>query len=104
MGVADRKVIPDGRMTASTYYSGGYYPYYGRLNGTRGDGAWCTRSTFNRTDCLQVDMGAVRSVCAMATQGHRTGDNWVASYKLHLSIDGVTWNTYKENISVKVSK
>ena len=49
-------------------------------------------------------MGAVRFVCAMETQGHKNGDHWVTSYKLLFSLDEVTWNTYKENNSIKVSK
>ena len=91
-------------MTASTIASSSYYAYYGRLNGNRGRKAWCTESTTDRTDYLQVDMGAVRSVCAVATQGHGTGPHWTTSYKVHLSTDGVTWNAYKENNVEKVNK
>ena len=91
-------------MTASTYHNTYYYPYYGRLNANRGQGAWCTKTTFDRTDYLQVDMSAVRFVCVMETQGHKSSYVWVTSYKLLFSLDGVTWNTYKENNSVKVSK
>ena len=58
----------------------------------------------DRTDYLQVDMGAVRSVCAVATQGLRAGANWATSYKVHLSTDGVTWNVYKENNVEKGNK
>ena len=102
VGVADRNIIPDSRMTASTFYSS-YYPYYGRLHeNSGGAGGWCTKTTSDRTDYLQVDMGTVRSVCAVATQGHREGSVWTTSYKLHLSTDGVTWNTYKETNIEKV--
>ena len=89
-------------MTASSDASSNYYPYYGRLNGNRGKGAWCTKTTSDRTDYLQVDMGTVHSVCAVATQGHRQGSHWTTNYKLHLSTDGITWNTYKENNVEKV--
>ena len=88
-------------MTASTHYSG-YHPYYGRLNEQRGTAGWCTETTTDRTDYLQVDMGAVHSVCAMATQGHRYGSHWTTSYKVHVSTDGVIWNTYKESSKEKV--
>ena len=57
----------------------------------------------NRTDYLQVDMGTVRSVCAVATQGSRVGWAWTTSYKLQLSIDGVTWNVYNERQVARVS-
>ena len=90
-------------MTASTFHSD-YYPYYGRLNGNRVNRAWCSKTTTDKTDYLQVDMGAVHSVCAVATQGYRTGPVWTASYKVHVSTDGVTWNSYKENNVEKVTK
>ena len=104
VGVEDRNKIPDSRMTASSYYDGRYHPYYGRLNGKRGLGAWCALTKTDRTDYLQVDMGAVYSVCAVATQGHRANTQRTTSYKVHLSTDGVTWNSYKENNVEKVTK
>ena len=104
VGVEDRNTVSDSKMTASTIASGGYYAYFGRLNEYRGDGAWCAKTTTDRTDYLQVDMGAVHSVCAVATQGHRTGDYWTTSYKVHLSTDAVTWSSYKENNVEKVTK
>ena len=69
LGVADRNTIPEARMTASTFHDSHYHPSYGRLNGKRGNGGWCTKTPSDRTDYLQVDMGAVSSVCAVATQG-----------------------------------
>ena len=91
-------------MTATSYFDSRYYPYYGRLNENRGEGAWCTKTTTDRTDYLQVDMGAVHSVCAVATQGYSKNSVWTTSYKVHLSKDGVTWNSYKENNIEKVTK
>ena len=89
-------------MTASSDAGSNYYPYYGRLNGNRGQGAWCTKTPSDRTDYLQVDLGAVQSVCAVATQGRGLGPHWTTSYKVHLSTHGITWNTYKENNVEKV--
>ena len=104
MGVADINTIPDDKITASTFYSIVLPPYYGRLNERRGPhGAWCTKTADDRTDYLQVDMGAVRSVCAVATQG-ATGGFWVTSFKLRLSLDGTTFNYYMEDNAVKVNK
>ena len=104
VGVNDTNKIPDARMTASTYYSSGFYPYFGRLNANRGAGAWEPKTRSDRTDYLQVDMGVVRSVCAVATQGRSGYNAWIPSYKLRLSTNGVTWNRYKENQVEKVSK
>ena len=91
-------------MTASSYYDDDYLAYYGRLNGNRGEGAWCTETKTDRTDYLQVDMGAVHSVCAVATQGLISYSEWTTSYKVHLSADGVTWESYEENNVEKVTK
>ena len=102
VGVADKNIIPDSRMTASTFYSNNHYPYYGRLHENKGHGGWCTKSTSDRTDYPQVDMGSVRSVCAVATQGYQGGSERTTSYKLYLSTDDVTWNTYKETNIEKV--
>ena len=103
VGVASTSKIPDAKMTASTFHSKYYYPHYGRLNGSRGRGAWCTKTRVNRTDYLQVDMGKEYSVCAVATQGHNRGNYWVTSYKLHFSSKPVIWNTYNENNAERVS-
>ena len=103
VGVADRNIIPDAKMTASTVFTSDYDPYYGRLNETRGRGAWCPKTSSDRTDYLQVDMGAVHAVCAVATQGQRVASyDWTTSYKLDHSLDGGTWNAYKENNVEKV--
>ena len=102
VGVEDRKKIPNARMTASSYVNSYYYPFYGRLNENAGYGAWCAATTTDRTDYLQVDMGAVHTVCAVATQGQRAA-HWTTSYKVHLSTEGVTWSNYKESNAEKVT-
>ena len=102
IGVVDRNTIPDARMTASTFNNGWYYPYYGRLNENRGYGAWCPKTPSDRTDYLQVDMGAVRSVCAVVTQGGKNSAERSTSYKLYLSTDEKKWNVFKENNAEKV--
>ena len=100
--MTDNNVITDARLTATSNYSRFHYPYYGRLRETRRNGGWCPRSPTDRTDYLQVDMGVVRSVCAVATQGELRSDEWTTSYRLQLSADDVTWNTYKETNIEKV--
>ena len=102
VGVADNDTIPDAALKASTFYNGNYHPYHGRLNETRGRGAWCPQTKSDRTDYLQVDMGTELSVCAVATQGALIPSEWTTSYKLVLSADGVTWKTYKESNVEKV--
>nr|XP_058953160.1 lactadherin-like [Pocillopora verrucosa] len=102
VGVADRNAISDARITASTVYDTRFYPYYGRLHENRGYGGWCPRTVIDRTDYLQVDVGAMLSVCAVATQGEKINNEWTTNYKLQLSADGVTWNAYEETSTAKV--
>ena len=89
-------------MTASTVYDTRFYPYYGRLHENRGYGGWCPKTVTDRTDYLQVDMGTMLSVCAVATQGEKINNEWTTSYKLQLSTDGVTWSVYEETSTAKV--
>ena len=101
--MADPNRIPNAQMTASSYHSSSYYPYYGRLNEARGYGGWCPETVKGpRTDYLQVDLGTVHSVCAVATQGASNIDERTTRYILRMSKDGFTWNTYQENNAEKV--
>ena len=100
--MTDNNTIPDVKMTASSSHSSYQYPYYGRLNETRGAGGWCPKNKSDRTEYLQVDMDEVRSVCGVATQGVLSLTEWTTSYKLRLSTDGVTWSTYRETNFEKV--
>ena len=89
-------------MTASTVFDTRFYPYYGRLHENRGYGGWCPKTVTDRTDYLQVDMGTMLSVCAVASQGKETYFQWTTSYTLYLSTDGVVWNADKETSTAKV--
>lgn len=88
-------------MTASTI-STGFHAYLGRLNEKRGHKAWSPKTKHDITDYLQIDMGRVHFVCAVATQGRGGNNEWTTNYKLHLSTDEVTWNPYRENNVEKV--
>lgn len=90
-------------MTASTYHNGWYYPYFGRLHESRKHKAWCPKTQFDRADYLQVDMGVVHYVCAVATQGGgRSISERITSYKVQLSIDGIAWEYYEQSSVQKV--
>lgn len=82
VGVEDPNKIPDDRITSSSYYLY-YYPKMGRLHGSLG---WCQKTNTITDDYIQVDMGAIRTVCAVATQGKKDG-SFVKSYKLSFSVD-----------------
>ena len=104
VGVADRNRIPNARMRASSFYSTGYNPYYGRLQGNGGRGTWCPNTSLAGTEYLQVDLGTVLDVCALATQGNQKEGVRTTTYKVHMSTDGINWNTFKEKNIEKVWK
>ena len=98
VGVSDSSIILDSFLRASSHYqSHGYIalPSYGRLNGTRGDG-WCAEIN-DKDQWLQVDLGKIIEVCAVATQGDINGNEWVIDFKLAYSKSyEKVWPTYKD--------
>lgn len=90
IGVEHQSIIPDNQMTTSTWFSSGYYPYYGRLHGTRGDG-WAAKIAKSLSDWLQVDFERTTLVCAVATQGDINGNDCGIDFSLSFSSDGVSW-------------
>ena len=94
--------IPAGAITASSYYNSGLAPNLARLNSPS---AWSVASKPG-PHWLQVDLGRIMAVKKLATQGRRidSHNQWVKSYKISFSADGIGWVMYKENSAVKVSQ
>ena len=67
-----------------------------------GASAWIPNSTNNNNDYLQIDLGSVYFVCAVATQGNPSAGDWTKTYKIETSLDNVIWQMYQENNTVKV--
>ncbi|KAI8487880.1 hypothetical protein Bbelb_343280 [Branchiostoma belcheri] len=86
--------IPDDSITAYSIWGVGYEPYRGRLNGVTGVGAWSVR-TNAIGEWLQVDLGEMKTVTGTIIQGrYHNADQWVTSYKLQYSVDGLSWMKY----------
>ncbi|XP_068676793.1 uncharacterized protein [Montipora foliosa] len=77
----------------------GYGPEKCRLNG---NGAWLPSTKRNASDFLQINLGYEFYICATATQGNPTADQWTTKYKIYTSLDNVKWTTYKVNGTEKV--
>ena len=95
IGVSRPEKIPDNQMTASTYYGSGFMPKHGRLYDSRGD-AWCALAKDGTNDWLQVDFGTLFVVCAVSTQGDKSGNERVTEYRLSSSLQGSFWNSYTD--------
>ncbi|XP_068677355.1 uncharacterized protein [Montipora foliosa] len=99
VGISNSAVIRDQRFSASSSLGSSFLPSKGRLNGAS---AWIPSSTNNNNDYLQIDLGSVYFVCAVATQGNPSADDWTKTYKIETSLDNVNWQMYQENNVVKI--
>ncbi|XP_068725970.1 receptor-type tyrosine-protein phosphatase S-like isoform X4 [Montipora capricornis] len=97
--ISNSTVIRDQRFSASSSLGSSFLPSKGRLNGAS---AWIPSSTNNNNDYLQIDLGSVYFVCAVATQGNPSADDWTKTYKIETSLDNVNWQMYQENNVVKI--
>ena len=68
VGVEDPNKIPNAWMTASSDAGTNFKSYDGRVNMKKEWYRWCPLTKTDQSDYLQVDIGAVRDVCAVATQ------------------------------------
>ena len=90
--------IKDSQITASSTYLS-YEPSNGRLRRARG---WAADS-LDQNQWLQIDLGSVKLVQKVATQGDGGYSNYVTSYKLSYSSDGSRWTEYGEDGKIMVS-
>ena len=103
VGLVDRNRIPDARMTASSFYDSRYRPSYGRLNESSGHGGGALKLDLTEQTIFKLIW--VKCVFfGVATQGLLRGSAWTTSYKLQLSTNGTTWNTYRETNIEKVRR
>ncbi|XP_068678072.1 lactadherin-like [Montipora foliosa] len=106
LGMESRAIPNSSVTTSSTWIHDGHEPWQARLNNPKTDqnsGSW-SALTMEVGQWLQIDLGKETVVSKIATQG-RPGANltqWVSSYKLLLSLDGVNWNEYQSNGSAKI--
>ena len=84
--------IPDSAITASSFGGSGLAPYVGRLHflssGSGKQGSWAAR-TSDVNQWFQVNFGKWTKITAVASQGRQDYDEWVGSYTLAYSYEGV---------------
>jgi len=84
--------IEDAQLTASsttTVEADKYGTHSARLNGKF---AWRTSSTGN--EYIQVDLGEIKTLTAIATQGDTVASAWVTSFAVKYSADNVSWEDH----------
>ncbi len=91
-------VISDAQITASSQWDEDHAARQARLHfkwSVDKEGSWSAgRNDLNQW--LQVDLGGFTIVTRVATQGRNGNNQWVNSYRLQYSDDGVTFQFYKE--------
>lgn len=95
--VANPYFFSDKSLSASSSRSDNK-PYKARLKSS--SGAWSPSNDENADDYLEINLGDVYFICAVATQGHPSEDAWTKSYELYLFLE--YWIRYKENNTQKV--
>ncbi|XP_027045083.1 uncharacterized protein LOC113672936 [Pocillopora damicornis] len=95
--VANKNIFPEKSFSASSFREGDE-PYNARLRS--GMGAWSPRDNSNADDYVEINLGNVFFICAVATQGSPHRKEWTKSYKLYLFLED--WMIYKENDTEKI--
>ncbi|KAK3715659.1 hypothetical protein QZH41_020735 [Actinostola sp. cb2023] len=90
--------IHNSQMTSSSSSNNSHDASRGRLYGSS---SWCS-STASNTEYIQVDLGQVKTVTGIATQGDPTQDKWVTSYKVSYGFSDGVWYEYKEGQVTKI--
>ena len=97
--------IPDDRISASSEWDPNHGPSNARLNFQPAGGktgAWSAK-TNDVNQWLQVDFGDTKKVTAILTQGRAEHDQWVKTYTVSYSQDGIEFIDYTQNGQKKVS-
>jgi len=74
--------------------------YYEDNHDQKRIGGWCASS--RNPQWLKVDVGQVKKITGIATQGRDVFYEHVKNYELEFSTDGVSWERYKENGTSKI--
>ena len=94
--------IIDSQITASSVHSPPHAPVRARLNSQVQGGSW-SALILDVNQWLQVDFLQNVTLSKVATQGRHSYPQWVLSYLLSYSMDGSTFETYKQCGGDKVS-
>ena len=96
--------IPDAAITASSCYNANSPPYIGRLHflsaGSGKYGSWISGKN-NLDQWFQVDFGNWTMVHAIGIQGRQDAAQWVKSYSVTFSYNGIFYETVSDKNGLK---
>jgi hypothetical protein len=93
--------IPDSRITASSEWNTVHGATNARLNFGKNSGSWSSRRN-DLNQWLQVDFKYKATITDILIQGRGRSNQWVRSYTVSYSDDGVTFKSYKKSGKDKV--
>lgn len=96
--------ISDAQISASSEWDATHAAIQGRLNFQAGnglEGAWSAKHN-DQNQWLQVDLGSIKNITHLATQGRNAHDQWVKSYKVEYSNNSTSFRCYQEYGTDKV--
>ncbi|XP_028419313.1 uncharacterized protein LOC114545227 [Dendronephthya gigantea] len=85
--------IPDSRITASSEWDSNHGASNARLNFAKNSGSWSSRYN-NQNQWLQVDFKYRATITEIWTQGRGRHRQWVRSYTVSFSNNGLNFKTY----------
>ncbi|KFM64508.1 Hemocytin, partial [Stegodyphus mimosarum] len=83
----ENRSFPDSRLTASSEYDSGHSAKYGRLGS---DTAWVA-ADLDSDQYFQINFQKKANISGVKTKGRQDSSEWVTSYIIAYSDDGVTW-------------
>ncbi len=89
-----------GNWSASSVFIGDAYGTNHNRPWIDSDQAWSAAVANNGTDYLQYDLGSIRWVQGIVTQGRANMDQWVTSAKVDVSPDNVNWVTAASSLTL----
>ncbi|KAK3611486.1 hypothetical protein CHS0354_039099 [Potamilus streckersoni] len=105
MGLSNPFIVSNNQFDASTAYNYSFEAFRGRLYEVAditGGGAWIPRHA-DQFQWVQVDFGLPERIVGIITQGRQDMPQWVTTYTVSYSIDGQTWQDYKD-VGASVSR
>ena len=91
------KIIDDSAFSSSSDFNEDHSARFSRLHSTSGKANWSAKVN-DRNQWLQVDLGKLEFIVAVAVQGRFNHKQWVSRYSLQISTDLEKWEKF-ENIS-----
>nr|XP_054771623.1 retinoschisin-like [Lytechinus pictus] len=91
-------LIPDSSLTASSEWNADHSARRARLNLLRVNllrGAWSAKEN-KLGEWIQVDLSVTYLIVGVAIQGRDDIDQWVTSFKVNCSLDGVSFDTVQD--------